>query len=94
MIISNKAAVQRVAQIYQDQRQTSKARKKASNVNYNDEVTLSTEGKEMQVLLEKLKSAPDIRPHVEELKVAIENGTYKISARQIAQGLLTSEDRG
>lgn len=93
MIISNKAAVQRVARIYQDQRQTSKVGKQASDVNFNDEVTLSTEGKEMQALLEKLKSAPDVRPQAEELKMAIGNGTYKISSRQIAQGLLTSLDR-
>ncbi|HHU62524.1 MAG: flagellar biosynthesis anti-sigma factor FlgM [Bacillota bacterium] len=93
MNISNKAAIQRVAQIYQGQRQTSKVKKKSGSVNYNDEVTLSTEGKEMQTMLEKLKATPDIRPQAMEIKTAIENGTYKISARQIAQGLASSLDR-
>lgn len=93
MIISNKAAVQRVAQIYQEQRQTGQARKKVGSPSYNDQVVLSSEGKEMQSLLQKLKTAPDIRPQAEEIKVAVQEGTYQISSRQIAQGILKSWGR-
>lgn len=93
MIISNKAAVQRVAQVYQEQRQANRVRKQAGNPTFNDEVTLSAEGKEMQTMLQKLKSVPDIRARAEEVKVAVENGTYQVSARQIAQGILDSQKR-
>lgn len=94
MIISNKAAVQRVAQIYQEQRQANRIRKNTENLSYNDEVTLSAEGKEMQVMLQKLKDVPDIRPKAEEIKVAVENGTYQVSARQVAQGIIKAQQRG
>jgi flagellar biosynthesis anti-sigma factor FlgM len=93
MIISNKAAVQRVAQVYQEQRQASRVRKQADNPSYSDEVTLSAEGKEMQALLQKLRSVPDIRPRAEEIKVAVQDGTYQVSARQIAQGIINVQNR-
>lgn len=91
MIVSNKAAVQRVARIYQEQRQTSRIRKEAGSPVFNDEVTLSAEGREMQVMLQKLQSVPDIRPRAEEIKVAVQNGTYQVSARQIAQGIINAQ---
>jgi flagellar biosynthesis anti-sigma factor FlgM len=93
MIISNKAAVQRVAQVYNEQRQANRVRKQAGNPSYNDEVTLSAEGKEMQALLQKLQNAPDIRPRAEEIKVAVQDGTYHVSARQIAQGIINAQNR-
>ncbi len=93
MIISNKAAVQRVAQVYQEQRQANRVRKQAGNPSYNDEVTLSTAGKEMQAMLQKLNNVPDIRPQAEEIKVAVQDGTYQVSARQIAQGILNAQNR-
>lgn len=94
MIISNKAAVQRVAQVYQEQRQANRVRKHQGNPEYNDEVTLSAEGKEMQTMLQKLQTVPDIRPRAEEVKVAVQNGTYQVSPRQIAQGMINSQNRG
>ena len=93
MIISNKAAVQRVARIYHEQRQASRVWKQAGNPSYNDEVTLSAEGKEMQAMLQKLHNVPAIRPQAEEIKVAVENGTYQVSSRQIAQGILNAQKR-
>lgn len=93
MMISNKAAVQRVAQVYQEQRQAGRVRKQAGSPSYNDEVTLSAEGKEMQVMLQKLQTAPDIRPRAEEIKVAVQNGTYQVSPHQIAQGILDAQNR-
>lgn len=94
MIISNKA-VQRIAQIYQEQRQQlHRARKSTADVSFSDEVELSAEGKEMQVMLQKLKNAPDIRPQAEEIKTALKSDTYEISTRQIARGILKSFNRG
>ncbi|NMB01620.1 MAG: flagellar biosynthesis anti-sigma factor FlgM [Firmicutes bacterium] len=91
MIIANKAAVQRVARVYQEQRQANRVRKEAGSPAFNDEVTLSAEGREMQVMLQKLQSAPDIRPRAEEIKVAVQNGTYQVSPRQIAQGIINAQ---
>lgn len=94
MIISNKAAVHRIAQVYQEQKQGSRVRKQSGSPSFNDEVTLSTEGKEMQAMLQKLKAAPDIRPQAEELKVAVQNGTYQVNSHKIAQGIVESWIRG
>jgi flagellar biosynthesis anti-sigma factor FlgM len=93
MIISNKAAVQRVAQVYQEQRQANRVPKQAGNPSYNDEVTLSAEGKEMQAMLQKLQNVPSIRQRAEEVKVALQDGTYQVSARQIAQGIISAQNR-
>jgi|BioPla2DNA2_1021312.scaffolds.fasta_scaffold85930_2 flagellar biosynthesis anti-sigma factor FlgM len=91
MIISNKAAVQRVAQIYGEQKQARRLQKQAGSASYSDEVTLSPESREMQAMLQKLQSAPDIRPRAEEIKVAVEQGTYRVSPKQIAQGIIRAQ---
>lgn len=93
MIISNKA-VQRIARIYQEQKHVSQVRKQAKSAAFSDEVELSTEGKEMQILLQKLKGAPEIRPSAEEIKTAVKSDTYEVSPKQIALGILKSLDRG
>lgn len=93
MMISNKVAVQRVAQIYQEQRQSNRVRKQSENPKLNDEVTLSSEGKEIQAMLQKLQDAPSISPRAEELKVAVHNGTYQVSAKQIAQSMMKTQGR-
>lgn len=91
MIISNKPAVQRVAQIYAENKQARRTARKADSASHGDAVTLSPEGREMQALLQKLQAAPDVRPKAEEIKVAVENGTYKVSPKQIAQAILKAE---
>lgn len=91
MIVSNKPAIQRVAQIYQENRRTERVRKRSDKPVYSDEVTLSSQGREMQVMLQKLQTAPDIRPRAEEIKVAVENGTYQVSPRQIAQAIINAQ---
>lgn len=93
MIISNKAAVQRVTQMYQEQKKETKVQKKAENLTFHDQVSLSTEGKELQAVLQKLKSTPEIRPQADEIKVAVQSGTYEISAREVAQSILTTWGR-
>lgn len=91
MIISNKAAVQRVARVYHEQRQANRVGNKAGSPTFNDEVTLSAEGKEMQVMLQKLQSVPGVRPRAEEIKVAVQNGTYQVSPGKIAEGIIRSQ---
>ena len=93
MIISNKAAVQRVARVYHEQRQASQVRKQAGNPSYNDEVTLSAEGKDMQAKLQKLHNVSPIIPRAEQKKVAVQNGSYQVSPRQIAQGIINAQKR-
>ncbi|NLJ74524.1 MAG: flagellar biosynthesis anti-sigma factor FlgM [Firmicutes bacterium] len=87
MIISNKG-VQRISRLYHEQKQVEKTRRKSKSVSLNDEVELSTEGREIQALLQQVKMADDIRPHVEEIKNSVKSGTYKVSSTQIAAGIL------
>ena len=91
MIVSNKVAVQRIA--HQEQKQGGRIKKQGGSQSFNDEVRLSSEGKEMQAMLQKLQAAPAIRPQAEEIKVAVQEGTYKVSPRQVAAGILQSWDR-
>lgn len=90
MIISNRAAVQRIARIYQEQRRAGLDRKKSASLSFNDEVELSSESKEIQAMLRRLKTAPSIRVQAEKIKVALNSGDYKVSPEQIAQKLLES----
>lgn len=93
MIVSNKVAVQRIARVYQEQRQAGRVKRQGGNQPFADEVRLSAEGKEMQAMLQKLQAAPDIRPKAEEIKVAVQQGTYRVSPRQVAAGILESWGR-
>lgn len=55
----------------------------------NDKVTLSAEGREMQALTQAVLNAPDVRTgRVEELRTAIEDGTYNPSPEQVAKRML------
>lgn len=94
MIVSNKVAVQRIAQVYQEQKQGGRVNKKGGNLSFTDEVSLSSEGKEMQAMLHKLQTTPNIRPQAEEIKIAVQQGTYQVSPKQIASGILQSWTRG
>ncbi len=93
MIISNKAAVQRIARVYQEQRKADRVQKKGASPSFRDEVTLSSESKEIRAMLQKLDAVPDIRPKAEEIKLAVERGTYEISPQQIAQKILAAWSR-
>ena len=46
---------------------------------------------EAQALLQKLQSAPDIRPRAEEIKVAVDSGTYKVSPKQVAEAIIRAQ---
>lgn len=90
MIVSNKGAVQRVARVYQEQRKAERVQKKTAGSTFHDQVTLSSESKEIQAMLQKLEATPDIRREAEEIKLAIEQGTYKVSPREIAKKMLAA----
>ncbi|NLM42143.1 MAG: flagellar biosynthesis anti-sigma factor FlgM [Firmicutes bacterium] len=91
MIIFNKPAIQRVARIYAEYKQSKRVQQSTGNTSVSDEVTLSAEGRELQAMLHKLQSAPDIRPRAEEIRVAVENGTYKVSPKQIAEAIVNAQ---
>lgn len=96
MIVSNKVAMQRVAQVYQEQKQGGRVSKQGSNLSFTDQVSLSSEGKEMQVTLQKLHNQGplEISPRAEEIKIAVQQGTYEVSPKQVAAGILQSWLRG
>lgn len=55
----------------------------------NDEVRLSREAQDILTLKDKVAQAPDVRrERIEELRRQIEAGTYRPSARQIADRML------
>lgn len=56
-----------------------------------DKVSFSTVGKDMQVAKTALNSVPDVRQdRVNELKAAIANGTYNVSAEDFAEKLMAA----
>ncbi|MFJ7858075.1 flagellar biosynthesis anti-sigma factor FlgM [Peribacillus sp. NPDC097206] len=58
---------------------------KDSKVNPSDKVEISSAAKEMQ----QLSPIPAARQaKVDELKIQVENGTYKINAQETAKGLI------
>ncbi|HBG08432.1 MAG: flagellar biosynthesis anti-sigma factor FlgM [Limnochordia bacterium] len=91
MFISKNPAIQRVAQIYAESKQARRLQKSTGSASYSDEVTLSPESRELQTMLHKLQSAPDVRPRAEEIKVAVENGTYKVSPKQVAEAMVRAQ---
>jgi negative regulator of flagellin synthesis FlgM len=55
----------------------------------SDRVELSVRSREVQQLDQMIRSIPDIREaRVEQLRQAIENGTYNVRAEQVAEKIL------
>ncbi len=55
----------------------------------NDRIELSVRSREIQQLDELIRSTPDIREaRVEEVRRAIENGTYNVRAEKIADKII------
>lgn len=84
----NNHPISRAARIYQQQRLQEKTEVEAAAKVGKDKVTLSTAGREMQSLMQKVQNAPDIRPEVEALKEAVKSGTYDVSGEKIAASIL------
>lgn len=54
-----------------------------------DKVDLSAEGKEIQALRQKIAQLPEVREEkVAQLRAALQAGTYKVSAREIAEKMV------
>ena len=58
----------------------------------SDRIELSIRGREVQRLNEMIQSTPDIRAdRVEQVRIAVENGTYNVRAEMIAEKILGGE---
>ena len=71
--------------------QQAKVKKQGKSVaaNKSDKLEISRVGKDYQIAKKAVKEAPDIREDkVNELKAAIDNGTYEVSANDFAEVLL------
>ena len=61
------------------------------NVNTTDQVSFSSIGKDMQIAKSALANVPDVRQNkVDELKTAIQNGTYNVSNESFAEKLMSA----
>lgn len=57
-----------------------------------DRVTLSSQGRELQALQQRLAQVPEVRADkVKALKAAIERGEYHVPARAIADKMLAND---
>jgi negative regulator of flagellin synthesis FlgM len=55
----------------------------------SDSIELSIRGREIQQMDELIRSVPDVREaKVEQIRSAIENGTYNVKAEKIAEKIL------
>lgn len=91
MLISFKQ-VQEALKVYNQKTQTRRIDdvKKAGSVMGSDKVTLSTEGREIQAIRQKIAESPEIREaKVAELREAIKSGTYNVSGEEIAEKMLS-----
>lgn len=87
MFIYNKP-VQRIGQVFQERTKSQRLQKTDATRSSQDKVTLSNKGREMQLILQQIQGAPDIRPEAEELKSAIKSGTYQVNGKQVAESML------
>lgn len=93
MIVSNKA-IQRIAQILYGQHTKMRSEPVPSYEPLKgDKVTISSEGRELQALRQRLAETPDVRTErVQQLRALIEKGEYKVSAEAIAERMLDKGD--
>lgn len=77
--------VQRVNQVYNKLASVKETNKNKAD---QDKVTLSTEGKELQAILEKVHKTPQLSPKAQELKQAVSSGTYHINGEEIAASMI------
>ena len=73
----------------QSQYQKAQKSSEESSKSENDRIELSVRSREIQHLDELIRSTPDIREaKVEQIRSAIENGTYNVKAEKIAEKLI------
>ncbi len=80
--------VQRIGQIYEGQKKTVSKKSQEQKNGSQDRVTLSNQGKEIQAVLRQVSEAPDIRPEVETIRLAVSSGTYQVSGEDVAASIL------
>ena len=86
MYISNKT-IQRINQIYAEQSKVERKPVWKTEAN-QDRVTLSTEGKQLQAILQKACEPVEPSSKAQELKVAISSGTYHVKGEDIAASII------
>ncbi len=84
MHISNKF-IQRINQIYNEQNKPKM--RPSQKANHEDRVILSTEGKQLQAILQKAQQEP-VSEKAEELKAAVASGTYHVKGEDIAASII------
>jgi negative regulator of flagellin synthesis FlgM len=86
-LVNLNASVQKLD--LQQQNQRSPKTGEGSSTSGNDRIELSVRGREIQQLNALIRSTPDIREaKVEQVRSAIENGTYNVKAEKIADKIL------
>jgi negative regulator of flagellin synthesis FlgM len=74
----------------QSQHQRAQQSSQESSGSENDRIELSIRSREIQHLDELIQSTPDVREaKVEQIRSAIENGTYNVKAEKIADKLIS-----
>jgi negative regulator of flagellin synthesis FlgM len=75
--------------IQRDLKRIKDSEEEPSNIDSDDKVELSSKALDLKEMQGKALSFPDIRPEkVEQIKMQVENGTYKISTEKIAERLI------
>lgn len=78
-----------VARLYREQKPIGSRRVYREDEAPLDKVTISEESQEIQTILSELKAIPDVRKEkVAKLRAAIDQGTYEVSGRAVAEKLL------
>ncbi len=91
MIIKNMSSISQLYAASKPRSARSNSAADSDNVQKKDEFVLSSEGQSFSELLGKLKNIPDVRQdRVSELSEKIQNGSYNVSAMDIASKILAS----
>lgn len=93
----NEAALRQILQAYGPQGQgTAKTRRtddSGSSSQRGDEITISSQGQELQRMIRSAQQADDVRAaRVQELQTQLRTGSYNLDANQIAQNMLGLAD--
>lgn len=91
MIIKNMSSISQLYAATKTRSTRSNNAADSDNVQKKDEFVLSSEGQSFSELLGKLKNIPDVRQdRVNEISERIQNGSYNVSAMDIASKILAS----
>lgn len=75
--------------IQKDLKRIKKSEEETPNISPDDKVELSSRAVDLKEMQAAAMASPDVRPEkVEQIKMQIDNGTYKISSEKIAEQLI------